>query len=156
MHLQQTAKLKRDTRKFSADGRKLLCTSCKEFREFNLVEFLLRSVRGKRMQSRWCATCTKSYAKAYDHLTGNKRAYRGSHGPRLSMELCRAVVADTRKALAIALTHKLSLSTVYRIKSVARKLTQEGLTNSKIGGKLEKQSNLNKQGIQNAPDQNPT
>lgn len=129
------------------------CTSCHNW--FLLEDFPFRTVRMKKVRSRWCRECNRSYQQDYYNATGVLR-HNGQHGHRIPVDIFRAVVADTRKGLAIAMDYKLSLSTVYKIKSAARKLSASCLTNSKIDGKLEKQSNLNKQGIQNVPDQNPT
>src|SRR5258706_10593371 len=94
-------------------GGRIRCTSCKKLQP--IFEFALRLNRGKRIRSRWCKRCVKSYQHDYYNKRGKTNAVQRNRR-KLGIEELRVIAADRRKGLAVAIDHNISLSTVYKVR----------------------------------------
>lgn len=94
-------------------GGKIRCTDCGRLRP--LLEFKMRLNRGRRIRSRWCNKCLKDYQHDYYNKRGKTGAVQRNRR-KLSIGELRAIAADTRKGLAIAIDYNISLSTVYKVR----------------------------------------
>lgn len=94
-------------------GGRIRCTYCQRLRpEF---EFPLRLNRGRRIRSRWCAKCVRDYQHDYYNKREKTNAVQRNRR-KLSIAELRAIAADKRKGLAVAIDYNISLSTVYKVR----------------------------------------
>lgn len=94
-------------------GGRIRCTWCQKLRPE--LEFPRRLNRGKYIRSRWCVKCMKDYQHDYYNKRGKTNAIQRNRR-KLSITELRAIAADKRKGLAVAIDYNISLSTVYKVR----------------------------------------